>query len=351
MNLIHVPIELLEERYSQQWFQWFSEAFLKSDTITSYIDVLPELGLNAKIETGQFLDVIKTNTFKAQQLEAITLLFQQNKITADTVFFFTDAWFPGLEMLSYIRDALKIPFKIVGIVHAGTWDKYDYIYQVGMQPWGQYCEKAWLTILDAVFVATQFHKNLILESHPGFEQKIYVTGLPIFPTFVKPLKKEKIIVFPHRLAPEKQPELFDQLRDQFRDVFDDWQLVKTKDVCNTKQEYYDLLNQAQIAVSFAQQETFGIAMLEATLCGCIPIVPNRLSYTELYPSVFHTPQSQNISELELTAVCLYHACYVLDHMDEYPAHPLQMQWEHTARYIEELGKQAIPNMLRVMKDL
>jgi glycosyltransferase involved in cell wall biosynthesis len=51
--------------------------------------------------------------------------------------------------------------------------------------------------------------------------------------------------------------------------------------------YRALLWQADIVVSTAIQEFFGIALVEAMYCGCLPITPRRLSYPELIPKEHH----------------------------------------------------------------
>lgn len=57
--------------------------------------------------------------------------------------------------------------------------------------------------------------------------------------------------------------------------------------------YSRLLHQADLVVSTAAQEFFGISVLEAIFCGCVPVLPHRLSYPELLPPAYH-------------AHCLYH---------------------------------------------
>ena len=61
-----------------------------------------------------------------------------------------------------------------------------------------------------------------------------------------------------------------------------------------KTEYHDLLQRSKFAVSFADQETLGISMYESACAGACPIVPNRLSYTEMYDPLFK--QADSIDE-------------------------------------------------------
>jgi glycosyltransferase involved in cell wall biosynthesis len=51
--------------------------------------------------------------------------------------------------------------------------------------------------------------------------------------------------------------------------------------------YSRLLHWADIVVSTAIHESFGIGMLEALSCGCIPIWPRRLTYPDLLPPAYH----------------------------------------------------------------
>jgi glycosyltransferase involved in cell wall biosynthesis len=51
--------------------------------------------------------------------------------------------------------------------------------------------------------------------------------------------------------------------------------------------YRELLWQADIVVSTAIQEFFGIGVVEAMYCGCVPILPHRLSYPDLLPAEHH----------------------------------------------------------------
>ena len=51
--------------------------------------------------------------------------------------------------------------------------------------------------------------------------------------------------------------------------------------------YQELLWQADLVVSTAIHEFFGISIVEALYCGCFPILPKQLSYPELLPRKQH----------------------------------------------------------------
>ncbi len=53
-------------------------------------------------------------------------------------------------------------------------------------------------------------------------------------------------------------------------------------------EYLSHLARCDVVVSTAIQENFGIAVVEAILAGCQPLLPNRLAYPELIPVELHT---------------------------------------------------------------
>lgn len=52
-------------------------------------------------------------------------------------------------------------------------------------------------------------------------------------------------------------------------------------------EYRRHLLTADVVVSTARQEFFGIAVVEAIAAGCFPVVPDRLSYPSLLPAAWH----------------------------------------------------------------
>jgi len=51
--------------------------------------------------------------------------------------------------------------------------------------------------------------------------------------------------------------------------------------------YARLLHRADVVVSAAAQEFFGIGVVEAMFCGCAPLLPRRLNYPDLLPPALH----------------------------------------------------------------
>ncbi len=56
----------------------------------------------------------------------------------------------------------------------------------------------------------------------------------------------------------------------------------------SREDYLDMLRQGAMVISTAQQENFGISVVEAIRQGCIPLLPNRLAYPEIIPPAFHS---------------------------------------------------------------
>jgi glycosyltransferase involved in cell wall biosynthesis len=54
-----------------------------------------------------------------------------------------------------------------------------------------------------------------------------------------------------------------------------------------QEAYRAMLRLSDIVVSTAIQEFFGISVIEALYCGCVPVLPRRLSYPELLPVEHH----------------------------------------------------------------
>lgn len=289
MKRIHlVPIEPLAERYSAQWYDWWRRELVLLGHEVNVIDG-QRLNRQHDIKKGEFLDAYDTNYYKASQAMALAKEFHYENVHHDDVILFLDAWNPAVLQAAYMRDISGIKCKLAGLWHAGTYDPHDFLSRTPISWWGSSFEDSVSSALDHNFFATKFSMQLFKDDH--IDDNCHITGFPLYaidwqqhsqPWVQRPMR----VVFPHRLAQEKQPEQFDKLREVFEAYYPDFaphvEWVKSKDVCKTKHEYYRLLGSSRVAFSSALQETWGIAMLEAASLGCHIVAPNRLSYSEIY---------------------------------------------------------------------
>ena len=278
-----LPIESLEERYTAQWAQWWPDEMRK---LGVDVEVIEGERLTTRIETGQFLDVYDTHHYKATQLAAMCKRLYAGDVQAGDVVLLLDAWSPAVTALAYMRD-LGVKFLLAGYLHAGTWDQWDFLAQRGLGRWAAPIETGWMRALDIILTGSEFHRELLDETRGCDPSKVTVIGCPIDHAIKEHsaswTTRERVVVFPHRLAPEKAPEEFAWIQDTYRARYgeDGTQWVRTHDGhMRSKSDYYRLLGAARVVVSCARQETFGISMVEGALLGCYPVAPNRLAYPE-----------------------------------------------------------------------
>jgi glycosyltransferase involved in cell wall biosynthesis len=278
--LIHwLPLEPLEERYTVDWARWFPAVF--EDMHVPFYQIQGDV-LTSSIETGSVLDAHGTNYWKMTQMARLIKAWYEGKVVDGDTLLFADLWHPGIEAVAYIRNLTGENVKIAGVLHAGTYDPSDFTTRVGMDTWGRALERSWFTIYDRVFVGSQYHKDLIAQAGLPVE-KVVVTGLPFYAKELWHYQQHDtardLIVFPHRLDPEKHPEGVARISTDLG-----LPVYKTKEALNhTKKAFYEALAQARVVFSLSDQETFGYAMLEAAALGCHIVVPDRLSYREIYP--------------------------------------------------------------------
>jgi hypothetical protein len=129
----------------------------------------------------------------------------------------------------------------------------------------------------------------------------------------KELPKRDLILFPHRLAPEKQVEIFRDLKS----ALPQYEWIVCQDTPLTKVQYHALLATSKIVFSANLQETLGISMYEGALLGAIPLVPDRLSYSEMFSKIWKYPSAWTESWDSYLAHKQELVAKIVDFMDNY----------------------------------
>ena len=79
-----------------------------------------------------------------------------------------------------------------------------------------------------------------------------------------------------------KPKAFDRARERYRSRIVQYGYVESR------AQYLKWLQRGAIVISTADQENFGIAVVEAVRHGCIPLLPARLAYPEVIPREYHS---------------------------------------------------------------
>ena len=80
---------------------------------------------------------------------------------------------------------------------------------------------------------------------------------------------------------QAQPKAFIAAKSRFSEKIVQYGFIESK------KTYRKWLQKGTIVVSTADQENFGISVVEAIRHGCLPLLPHRLSYPEILPKEFH----------------------------------------------------------------
>ena len=335
MNIFLVDLEAVETRYTGQWKSHVPNLLRKAGHHVNIISGPTDIP--SATTPGAFLNFGGTNIYKASQVEQMGRLFCDGSVHPGDHFIFTDAWHPGVINLKYMSELLNIPVTTHGLWHAGSYDPQDFLGRlVGNKPWVRHAEKSFFWAFDHNYFATEFHVKLFIdellmdglkEENPwyfeDFEErydsgKMIRTGWPMeymHDTLLsyKGMQKRDLILFPHRIAPEKQVEIFRDLAEHLPQ----YEFIVCQDQQLTKNEYHNLLGEAKLVFSANLQETLGISCYEGAVVDAVPMVPDRLSYTEMYFDTFKYP-SEWTESFESYSVFRPNLCArIIQYMDNY----------------------------------
>ena len=306
MTIFIVDIEAVDTRYTKQWKEYLPKQLRHA---TNEDVVVISGGETPQATTpGAFLNFGGTNVYKSKQLEIIGEMFCKGEVKNEDYFLYTDAWNPTVIQLRYMAELLGVHIRIGGLWHAGSYDPHDFLGRlIGDKPWVRNAERSMYDCYDHNFFATDFHIEIFLrtlfgadnpwidddieEALAGEHTRVKRVGWPMeylrnSLDSYKGMDKRDLILFPHRIAPEKQVEIFRDLKERLPQ----YEFVVCQEQELTKNEYHNLLGEAKLVFSANLQETLGISWYEGALVNAIPMVPDRLSYSEmavpefLYPS-------------------------------------------------------------------
>jgi hypothetical protein len=331
-----VDLESVETRYTGQWKTHVPALLRKAGHNVNIISGPTDIP--SATTPGAFLNFGGTNIYKARQVEQMGRLFCNGSVNPGDHFVFTDAWHPGIINLKYMSELLSIPVTTHGLWHAGSYDPQDFLGRlVGNKPWVRNAEKSFFSAFDHNYFATDFHiemfiRNLLndemfenpwIEDHiaealRGECSNIVRTGWPMeyMPDTLlmyKNMPKRDLILFPHRIAPEKQVEIFRDLKEHLPQ----YEFVICQDQQLTKNEYHNLLGEAKLVFSANLQETLGISWYEGAIVDAIPMVPDRLSYSEMALDTFKYPSKWTESYDAYTVYRPDVCKTIIEHMENY----------------------------------
>jgi len=292
-----IDLEYVETRYTSQWKSEFPQQIADKTGQDIVVIEGPE-GIAECTTPGAFLNFAGTNIYKSEQVKILAGYFNNNEIQNGDHFVFADAWHPGILNLKYMLDLFQIDATIHGLWHAGSYDPQDFLgRKIGDKRWVRHTEYAMFDAIDRNYFASEFHIGLFAQTmFPNEEDgnylntKIVRSGWPMeylnkHIEHAPSSAKADIILFPHRDAPEKQLVIFKDLAEALPQY--DW--INCNDYDLTKPQYNKLLQQSKMVFSANLQETLGISCYEILRAGGIPLVPNRLSYVEMYEDIFKYP--------------------------------------------------------------
>lgn len=292
-QLIIMSLEKLSSRYCFEWFTHIPE--LLKEELTDY-NIMQINGAEKEMSTtpGGFLDFVGTNIWKNDQATEFFKLVEAGMIDDDAVILFTDAWNPAIIQMKYTCSLMKKNWKIIAIWHGGSYIEMDPLdYLIDDKTWSYAFEESLYNAIDVNWFSTKYHRDYFFGMFDVDESKSLVSGFPmdyVKDSMIPDAEKENIIMSSARDCPGKQTWIFDELAKRLPQ----YTFIKTG--CGlSKEDYKVALSKAKIVISFALLETLGIVTgMEAPASRALPLVPNRLCFTEefseysdlVYPSEY-----------------------------------------------------------------
>jgi len=169
---------------------------------------------------------------------------------------------------------------------------------------------SFLNNLNSFFKLQPDHRPSIPDLKAEITKKSTVLYFPIdmrLPKSINNTPEHKLhIVWPHRWEHDKNPNAFfdclfklqseghhfylsvlGEAFSQVPPIFEEAKSVLDGKIIHygrvaSREEYFSILSHSDVVVSTSNHEFFGVAVVEAAICGCYPLVPQRLVYPEIF---------------------------------------------------------------------
>jgi len=279
---------------------------------TSFEDISNVLKV-ASDDLGMSIDFIGYGKFAKNTLQPglldneryihkqVELLGQLTKSKRYEKMLFLDFFQPGLDLIKYAFEQQGTVCKFGSLLHGGTFMRGD----LYAWDWLSRYEHAYAGVYDTVYVPSKFLKSKCM-SLKGPKIRVFPWGMDGILPPAKQVKKDIDVVFPHRLDADKGADEFIKIVQALPHVTFAVTYVQSQAIQKTNKyarrlreypnviflanksnaEYLMQLSRAKLVLSCALQETFGYAVMKAVAQGCVPIVPNNLSYPEFFTAKY-----------------------------------------------------------------
>lgn len=326
MRVIYLPLEPYRERYTE-WTSIPNGVYERTfrDCGLDVLALRPDSNIRT-IANGSVVDVVSRTRWGLKQTNDLIKLISNKKLDPRTdVIYIEDFWHPGFDMIPYaihqFYGNVQAGPQIYSFMHAQTPDPNDFTYP--MREWMRGMEIGWARAHNTVFCASI--QNIEQWKFAGLPaEKLFpvgisfrsdvvcevgnvpcdVSGLPLSPGRSV---RGNFVVFSSRFDPEKNPDFFCDLVDKVMSERSDISFIATSSAPTlrgrdhrllsrliatqvrypnnfevriglTKEQYYKTLSSAVVQFNCAHQDFISYTLIEATMCGCIPLYPDWLTF-------------------------------------------------------------------------
>jgi hypothetical protein len=274
-RLIFVPQFPAKLRYQNWWITEFPYQFKNhfDEVITLGSIIRYDFEKKQERDNAMFSSIDQSILFECEQVKEYLSLSKKE----DDVLFLADLSFAGL----FTNVLFHYPVqRMYAFCHATSMNTLDYFEKCRKSKY--LVEAGHADLFKKVFVGSKYHEKKL--HHVGYFTNTEVVYLPppafsFFDSF-KNVRKTINIVSASRPTPQKVNSVLEnEVETKFGKIIrkNDYQAFI---------QYYAFLSTAKILLSTANEETFGYQIVDAIMCNCIPIAPNKFSYPELLPKEY-----------------------------------------------------------------